>query len=658
MTQPVIKQIQALVTKLNQANKAYYQHDTPIMSDLEYDKLYDQLQQLEKEFGLILSSSPTQAVGHQVVSNLQKATHQTPMLSLDKTKDPAALAGFLDTSEGGRQGILSWKLDGLTIVLRYENGQLAQAITRGNGTIGEDVTHNARVFVNIPLTISEEQTVTIRGEAVIPFADFEEINAQEEIKYKNPRNLCSGAVRQLNSEITASRRVYFYAFGIMEHMDFTNKSEQLAWLEAQGFSTPAYTIVTSSTVEAALEDFRTKVATHPLATDGLVLTFDDIAYSQSLGSTSKFPRDSLAFKWKDELAETTLIDIEWNTSRTGLINPVAIFEPVDIEGSQVSRASLHNVSIVKEMSLTPGDKITVYKANMIIPQVGENLTKHATPTIPTTCPVCGEGAHIIGDPEALYCTNSSCDALKLQGFTHFVSRNALNIAGLSEQTLDKLVGAGYLANYLDIFSLDKHRDGIIAMEGLGEKSYTKLMEAIEAAKNIALPNFLYALGIKHLGLSNAKLLCSHFASDYEAIIAACTAADYMAQLLEIKGFGESIAEAVHGYFAVAENLENFHKAMEILDIQVPPAPSAEAQKLAGLVFVITGDVQHYKNRKELQNFIEANGGKVTGSVTGKTSYLINNDRTSTTGKNKKAQALGVEILTEDGFLERMATQWN
>ena len=650
------KRIQELITLLNAASRAYYQENREIMSDLEYDNLYDQLVQLEADTGIVLAGSPTQKVGYEVVGSLAKVPHETPMLSLDKTKDPHALAAFL----GAQPGILSWKLDGLSIALRYENGALQQALTRGNGTTGEDVTHNARVFANIPLTVPFKGKFIVRGEAVIPFAEFEAINAamgEGEVKYKNPRNLCSGTVRQLNNEVAAKRRVLFYAFALLPGAgaQFTLKSEELAWLAAQGFDVTGYEMVTADTVVAAVARFKGKIPTEPVASDGLVLTYNDIAYSEALGATSKFPRDSLAFKWQDELAETTLLGIEWNTSRTGLINPVAIFEPVDIEGSQVSRASLHNVSILRGLNLSVGDSITVYKANMIIPQVAENLTNigEGAP-IPTHCFVCGSATEIVGDPEMLYCTNPYCAARRLQSLSHFVSRDAMNIEGLSEQSLEKFIARGYVNDYTDLFDLAQYEGDIIAMEGFGQKSYDKLMAAIEACKDVALPNFIYALGIIHVGLANAKLLCTHFKYDPVQIAEVCKSEVYLEPLLEIKGFGEAISHSLHRYFSQEENMALYRKALDILHVKAPALPPAGELPLDGLTFVITGDVKQFANRKALQAFIEERGGKVAGSVSAKTSFLTNNDAASTSGKNKKANELGVPILTEDGFLEKIS----
>ena len=642
--------LQELTTLLNAANRAYYHENREIMSDFEYDKLYDELVKLEADTGITLASSPTRHVGYEVVGSLTKAAHDIPLLSLDKTKNINALSEFL----GEQTGLLSWKLDGLSIVLKYENGQLQQAITRGNGTIGEDVTHNAKVFANIPVTTPYKGSFALRGEAVISLADFEAINANEEIKYKNPRNLCSGAVRQLNSEEAAKRRVNFYAFGLLAGPDAALKSEQIAWIRQQGFDTTFFEKVTSQTVADAVARFKEKIPTELLASDGLVLTFDDIAYSATLGATSKFPRDSLAFKWQDELAETTLLDIEWNTSRTGLINPVAIFEPVEIEGTVVSRASLHNVSILRGLQLSVGDRITVYKANMIIPQIAENLSRGGEPcAIPVQCPVCNGKAEIVGDPETLYCTNSNCDAQQVQSLAHFVSRNAMNIDGLSEQTLEKFIANGFISNYMDLFDLPSHEESIVNMDGFGRKSYDNLIMAIEASKDVALPNFIYALGIRHVGLANAKLLCNYFVHSPMEIAQVCRAENYLEALLDIKGFGEAIADSLHEYFIDDSHMELYEQALGILQIKTPAL--SENMPLAGQTFVITGDVAQFANRKALQEFIESHGGKVAGSVSAKTTYLINNDATSTSGKNKKAADLGVPILTESDFMGLFGT---
>ena len=560
-----MERMKELVSLLNSASKAYYQQDKEIMSDKDYDALYDELVALEAETGIVLSDSPTQKVGYTVLSNLTKVEHPSPMLSLDKTKEVSRLAEFL----GDNVGLLSYKMDGLTVVLTYENGSLKQALTRGNGVIGEDITHNARTFKNIPLSLDFKGELVLRGEAVISFKDFEEINSRlaPEDEYKNPRNLCSGTVRQLNSEICAQRSVCFIAFSLVsaDGMNFANKSEGMDWLDKRGFDTVKRKFVNKDTVAAVVREFEEFIPQNPFATDGLVLTYDNIAYSVSLGSTAKFPRDSIAFKWADETAETTLREIEWSASRTGLINPIAVFDPVELEGTTVERASLHNVSIVKNLMLGIGDTITVYKANMIIPQVAENLTKSGNAPIPDTCPVCGGKTALVSlrDGEALRCPNPNCKAKLVHGLAHFVSRDAMNIEGLSESTLEKFIALGLLNDFTDIYSLHKHRDIIVNTEGFGEKSYENLVSAIEKSKKAGLPNFIYALGIDNVGLGNAKLLCKKYNYDLDRIIAADAE-----ELLMVDGFGDVIAASLEKYFKDEKNLELVSKMRTILEFDI------------------------------------------------------------------------------------------
>ena len=643
--------IKFLVEQLNAAAKAYYQEDREILSNQEYDALYDELVALEEKTGTILANSPTQKVGYTVLSNLVKVKHESPILSLDKTKETAKLASFL----GDREGILSWKLDGLTIVLKYNNGTLEQAITRGNGEIGEDVTHNAKVFSNLPVSIPFKGELVLRGEGVIPYSEFYRINEAlgEDEQYKNPRNLCSGTVRQLNSEIAAKRNVKFFAFTLvsaagMEISD--SKAKNMDWLASLGFDVVEHVMVTAETVAAEVEHFRNRIEENDIASDGLVMTFDSISYSQSLGRTAKFPKDSIAFKWADEMAETTLREIEWNTSRTGLMNPVAIFDPVELEGSTVSRASVHNVSILKELKLSIGDKIKVYKANMIIPQIAENLTGEvSTAEIPEKCFVCGGETEVrkLRDGEALYCTNPNCSAQRIQALSHFVSRDAMNMEGLSEETLKKFLEKGFVENYPDLFRLEEHKDAITEMEGFGEKSYQNLIASIEKAKDVELPNFIYALGINHVGLRNAKLLCSNFGFDLEKIKAATEE-----ELVQVEGFGEIIAHSIAQYFRQEEHLNLLADALGYLHIKAAEQAETGNSPLTGLTFVVTGDLEHFANRKELQALIEKGGGKVTGSVTKKTNFLINNDIHSASSKNKKAAELGIPILSEQDFIEK------
>lgn len=645
-----IERIKYLADTLNEASKAYYAQDKEIMSNFEYDKLYDELVALEQETGIILSNSPTVTVGYEAVDELPKERHESPMLSLGKTKNREELRDWLQ----GNPAILSWKLDGLTIVLTYREGKLAKAVTRGNGEIGEVITNNARAFKNLPVTIAYQGELVLRGEAVISYSDFEKMNAEiedAEAKYKNPRNLCSGSVRQLNNEITAKRNVQFYAFTLVkaEEVDFHNsREEQFRFLEEQGFEVVQHQMVTEETILAAIEDFEQRIETYDIPSDGLVLTYEDIAYGQSLGRTAKFPRHSIAFKWADELRETTLKEIEWSASRTGLINPVAIFEPVELEGTTVSRASVHNISILRGLHLGIGDRITVYKANMIIPQIAENLTKSDNLEIPKVCPVCGQATQIkqVNEVQSLYCTNEKCAAKRIKSFTLFVSRDAMNIDGLSEATLEKFIDRGFIHEYADLFRLDRYREEITQMEGFGEKSYQKLIAGIEQARTTTLPRVIYALGIANIGVANAKMLCKYFDYDMERM----RNAD-VETLSAVDGVGEVIAAAYVSYMQDEDNLQKIDRLMEELQIEVPQV-SAESQTLTGLTFVITGSLVHFENRNALKELIELKGGKVTGSVTGKTTYLINNDNASNSAKNKKAKELGVPILTEDEFLAK------
>ena len=643
-----LQRMKELVEKLDQAAKAYYQEDREIMSNQEYDSLYDQLEQLEKETGTVLTNSPTVRVGYEAVNELPKEEHPSPMLSLDKTKDREVLRGFI----GNHKCLLSWKLDGLTIVLTYENGELVKAVTRGNGIVGEVITNNARVFKNIPLRIPYKGQLVLRGEAIITYSEFERINetiGDADAKYKNPRNLCSGSVRQLNNEITAKRNVRFYAFALVsaQDVDFSNSREQqFIWLKKQGFEVVEYKVVTSESLDEAMDYFSKTIVNNDFPSDGLVVTYDDIAYGESLGSTAKFPRNSFAFKWADEMRETKLVDMEWSPSRTGLINPVAIFEPVELEGTTVSRASVHNISIVKELQLGIGDTIKVYKANMIIPQIAENLTRSGNLVIPDKCPVCGREARIRkeNDVETLYCMNPDCVAKKIKSFSLFTSRDAMNIDGLSEATLEKFIAMGFIHNFGDIFEIGRYKDQIVEMEGFGQKSFDNLMVSLEKAKETTLAKVIYSLGITGIGLANAKVICKYFDDDIEKIRYADEE-----EISSIEGIGPVIAGSLADYFKSAENNQKLDHLLSHLHL-VHEETSAE-QVFAGKTFVITGSVEHFSNRSEAKEFIEARGGKVTGSVTKKTDYLINNDKTSASSKNKKAQELGIPILSEEDFLE-------
>ncbi len=676
-----ITRMKELHRQLLAASRAYYQESREIMSNFEYDRLYDELLKLEKETGMVLAGSPTKKVGYEVLSELPKEAHEAPMLSLDKTKEVPVLQEWLGT----QKGLLSWKLDGLTIVLTYEGGELVKAVTRGNGEIGEVITNNAKVFSNVPLRIPYQGQLLLRGEAIIKYSDFARINEEIEdvdAKYKNPRNLCSGSVRQLNNEITAKRNVNFEAFMLVravnpadtqapdaanadgvdaivddgtDHGRFHNsRKEQFEWLKTQGFDVVEYKEVTAATLPDAVAEFAEAIQSYDIPSDGLVLLMDDIAYGDALGRTAKFPRNSIAFKWADEIRETTLREIEWSASRTGLINPVAIFDPVELEGTTVSRASVHNISIMEAMELGVGDTITVYKANMIIPQIAENLTRSGTIVIPKICPVCGGETQIrqMNDVKSLYCTNPDCQAKKIKSFSLLVSRDALNIDGLSEATLEKFIAAGFIHSYADIFHLDRHREAIVSMEGFGEKSYENLMAAVKKASHTNLVRVVYGIGVAGIGLANAKMLCRSFDYDFERMRHATEE-----ELTAIDGIGAVLADAWIAYFASEKNAKLVDDLLAELTIE-KVSENTEAAVFAGMTFVITGTVEHFANRKELQAAIEARGGKATGSVTAKTTYLINNDVTSNSSKNKKAKELGIPIISEQDFLNMMGEENN
>ena len=653
MNESSIKKMKELGEKLREASRAYYQEDREIMSNVEYDALYDTLSALEKETGIVLADSPTVNVGYEAVEQLPKEEHERPMLSLDKTKEREALREFI----GEHPTLLSWKLDGLTIVLTYENGELIKAVTRGNGIVGEVITNNARVFKNIPLKISFKGRLVLRGEAIITYSDFEKINetiGDADAKYKNPRNLCSGSVRQLNNEITAKRNVRFYAFSLVsaEGVDFRNSREvQFRWLNEQGFEVVEYRKVTAETLDEAMDYFAEAVTTNDFPSDGLVALYDDIAYGESLGTTAKFPRNAMAFKWADEMRDTRLLEIEWSPSRTGLINPVAIFEPVELEGTTVSRASVHNISIMKELKLGIGDTIRVYKANMIIPQIAENLTGSGNAPIPHTCPACGQETVVKkeNDVECLFCVNPVCPAKKIKSFGLFTSRDAMNIDGLSEATLEKFIARGFIHDFGDIFEISRYKDEIVEMEGFGQKSYDNLMESLERAKETTLPRVIYSLGIANIGLANAKVICRHFDNDLDRIRHAS-----LEEVSDIDTIGPVIAGNLVAYFRDEDNDHRLDHLMSFLHIQ-EDSPKQE-QIFEGMNFVITGSLVHFGNRSEAKELIESLGGKVTGSVTKKTNYLINNDIQSNSSKNKKARELGIPILSEEDFRKLAGVQ--
>ena len=642
-----LSRIKELVEILNEAGKSYYSQGLEIMTNYEYDKLYDELVELEKQTGCVLSNSPTVNVGYESLSELPKERHESPMLSLDKTKNPDDLVSWLKDKEG----VLSWKLDGLTIVLTYEDGMLSKAVTRGNGDVGEIITNNARVFKNLPVSIPYKGRLILRGEAIITYSDFERINQlipETDAKYKNPRNLCSGSVRQLNNKITAQRNVNFYAFTLVkaDGVDFKNsRREQFEWLKTQGFEVVDYKMVNAGNLKDTIILFENNIKDNDFPSDGLVITYDDIEYGESLGTTAKFPRNAMAFKWTDETADTTLREIEWSASRTGLINPIAVFDAVELEGTQVSRASVHNISVMESLELGIGDTISVFKANMIIPQIALNKTKSNNVEIPKVCPVCGGTTKIeqINDVKSLYCTNPACQAKHIKSFAHFVSRNAMNIDGLSEATIEKFISHGYLKSFTDLYHLDRYKDGIVSLDGFGEKSYDNIIAAVENSRNTTMPRLIYSLGIANIGLSNAKMIVKAIGDNKDALISADRES-----LEAIDGIGSVIADAFVSYFENEENVQLFEKLIDELDIQHDEVQTE--QTLDGKIFVITGSLNYFDNRNALKELIESMGGKVTGSVTGKTDFLINNDAASSSSKNKTAAKLGVPVITEEEFL--------
>ncbi|MGI5988986.1 MAG: NAD-dependent DNA ligase LigA [Lachnospiraceae bacterium] len=643
-----MKRMKELVEILNKAGKAYYSESGEIMSNFEYDRLYDELKQLEEQTGSVLSDSPTVHVGYETLSSLPKEAHEKPMLSLDKTKNVDELVSWL----GSQEALLSWKMDGLTVVLTYENGELAKAVTRGNGLVGEIVTNNARVFKNLPLHIPFRGRLILRGEAIITYSDFNRINEElpeTEAKYKNPRNLCAGAVRQLNNKITEQRNVRFYAFALVQAdgVDFKNsREEQFKWLASLGFTVVGYKRVTGRTLPDAVKWFEKEIVNNDFPSDGLVLLLDDIAYGDSLGTTAKFPRNAIAFKWKDETADTTLRKVEWLASRTGLINPVAVFDEVELEGTKVKRASVHNVSIVQSLKLGIGDTIRVFKANMIIPQIAENLTGSGTLPIPDTCPVCGAKTviHEEGDVRTLYCTNPDCQAKHVKSFANFASRDAMNIEGLSEKTLEKFIQSGFVHTFRDLYHLDRYREDIVAMKGFGDKFFENLMNAVENSRDTTITRVVYGFGIAGIGLATARLIVGAIGEEPEALMNASKE-----QLMAINGIGEATADAWIDFFKNPEKKKDFEDVLA--EVHLKKEQSSRHESVSGKTFVITGGLEHFSNRSELRDLIVSMGGKVSGSVSGKTSYLINNDKASTSTKNRTAEKLGVPVISEEDFLK-------
>ena len=642
--------IDFLTEKLNEASRAYYTDGVEMMTNYEYDAIYDELLALEDETGYIRDDSPSINVGYETAAGLPKIVHEKKMLSLNKTKDRDELKAWL----GDQKGLLSWKLDGLTVGITYENGRLVQGVTRGNGTEGELITANVLACRNVPKSIPHKGRVMVRGEAVIRYSDFEKINEAIEdadAKYKNPRNLCSGSIRQLDPKITAERSVNFYAFSLTqcEGIEFSTRHEKMDWMKSQGFESVDYVIVDKENLIDTIDRYEAAIPEFDIPSDGLVLTMDDLAYAATLGETAKFPKDSIAFKWRDQQAETVLREIEWSPSRTGLLNPVAIFDPVELEGTTVSRASVHNINIMEDLELGIGDTIQVYKANMIIPQIAGNLTRSGNMVIPDVCPVCG-GPTLIKDDEGtktLNCVNPDCLAKHVKKFSHFVSRDAMNIEGLSESGLLKLIGVGALKSFADLFRLEKHKSDIIGMEGFGAKSYDNLIDSAERASHTTPARLLYGLGVPGIGVATSNLISRSCRNKWSEIQSLDEEA-----LTDIDGVGSVMARDYVSFFADEDNKAAIEDLLGMLSID--ESYEAAGTSLEGKTFVITGSLEHYANRKDLKAEIEAEGGKVAGSVSAKTDYLITNDPGSGSSKNKKARELGVAIITEDEIIEMLS----
>lgn len=647
-----------LVAKLNEARRVYEQGTDEIMSNLEYDRLYDELLKLEQELGTYLPNSPTHNVGYEVVSALQKEKHETPMLSLDKTKSTDAIKSFI----GNKKCIASWKMDGLTVVLTYNNGKLDKAVTRGNGEIGEIVTHNARTFKNLPKEIEFKGKLVLRGEAIITYTDFNKINSSLGSgveNYKNPRNLCSGSVRQLDSSIANNRSIRWFAFELVSADGKSPNSveQSFEWLKRQGFQTVEYMVINQSNFLSVMSYFSSKVSKIDIPSDGLVFTYDDVAYGKSLGRTSKFPRHSMAFKWQDDEAESRLINIEWQVGKTGIITPVAIFEPVDIEGSTVSKASLHNLSILMETLGRPykGEKIRVFKANMIIPQIscGEKLQPNQINairiSIPDQCPCCGGETEVQIDPKSgvqtLWCSNIDCPAKGSRLFKHFVSRDAMNIDGISDATLNRFIEEGLISTFADIYRLSDHMEKIVNMDGFGYKSYENMINSINKSRKVKPANLINALSIPNVGLATAKLICRNFGNDIEKVVAAS-----YSEIDSINGVGDVIASNFVNYFNNKENVDNFIDLYRQLVIEQEKISTNTSMN--GVVICVTGDVYIFPNRRAIKDLVENLGGKLTGSVSRSTSYLVTNDTTSGSRKNKAAQEYGIQILTEKQFIDK------
>ena len=614
-----LEKIKEIITTLNKASTAYYKYDKPVMTDKQYDDLYDELLALEKDTNIILSNSPTQNVSGEVIESLQKIPHTRPMLSANKTKDMKDVCDFISKN----RTIESWKLDGLTIVSRYENGVLKQAITRGNGEVGEDVTHTFKTCINLPLQLSEPVNIEVRGECVISWESFNRLNESLEDPYSHPRNLAAGTVRQLDSNVAKTRCLEYIVFELVQD-NLTKKMdviESFEYLKQLGFDVVEYKEVDTSNFESVdKECFEPEYSRIPV--DGTIYKYDSYDYGLSLGVTSHHPLNMLARKWTDDLYETTITDIEWNTTRTGTINPVAIFNEVSLDNCLTTRATLHNVSYIEDLKLGIGDKIRVYRANGVIPKVHDNLTQTNNLTIPKYCPSCGGGTEIHNEngSKTLHCINQNCNAKLIDKMVHFVSRNGTNINGLSDETLKKLISLDILHDYSDIYSLKNHRDIIVKVEGFGTKLVDKLLKSIEDSRQIKLENFIYALGIEGIGRTQSKIIAKTFNHDWYEFEKALIDGFMFTSL---DGFGSVLHFNIHEWYKNRFISESVNKLISVMDFQKPIVTvlTDDIKDLTGLTFVITGSLHEFENRDAVKEEIESKNGKVSGSVSAKTNYL-------------------------------------
>lgn len=650
-----IEYIKSLVRQLTAACEAYYKNDNPIMTDKQFDDLFDELEKLENETGFVMCGSPTQKVQGYVINELKKVKHTKPMLSANKTKEISEIERFI----GNQLCILSWKLDGLTIVLRYKDNKFTQAITRGNGEIGEDVTHTMSMCSNIPMTIPYTGDLEVRGECVISWEEFNKINETLNDQYKHPRNLAAGTVRQLDSNISRSRKLTFKAFELVQDELYERSKtnlllrdqlmdikESFDYLEECGFEVVEHELVTNNNISDVIERFDPEKYQYPV--DGLVVMYNSYEYGKQQGKTSHHPLNMLALKWEDQLYETTLEDVLWNTSKTGLINPVAIFSPVDLDGAITTRATLHNVSYIEDLELGIGDSIQIYRSNMVIPKVHESLTRSNNLDIPSKCPCCGGDVEIHNEngSKTLHCMNQQCSAKLLSQFVYFVSRECMNIDGLSEATLDRFIQAGWLIQLKDIYHLYEHKKEMIHMDGFGKRRVEKLLDAIEKSRNSKLSNFITALSIPLIGKSTAKdmaKVCHNHINEFFLNI------ESKFDWSNVDGIGDTTNDSINDYFD--KNLEAVKDLIKEINFSSSENDNHSSKDLSGLTFVITGKVEKYKNRNVMKEEIESKGGKVSGSVSSKTNYLVNNDMSSNSSKNKKAKELMIPIITEDELIK-------